>query len=231
MFLYIRQNSLTNNLMANWFETNQTKTIIVYTLFIVGATWAFYKFTFEENKIELYKAQVESKQSEISQYRAKIEFLEKENANYAITIKEFEDWNAKSQNPALFYKSKFEEIVSLKQKFEQYAALNTDLDTVNTGDVIALKSSFPIDAIIRKGNAYINDKENIVIALNDVNIEGNCNLTMSVGAKKNDVQNNIKAGTSFQRVVGKKILNIIVSETDFITSKIKVHIVLEENGV
>ena len=61
--------------MGNWFEDNQTKSVILYTIIISASTWACYKYMYEESKLELYKAQIESKQVELSQFQSRIEFL------------------------------------------------------------------------------------------------------------------------------------------------------------
>ncbi|WP_026728802.1 hypothetical protein [Flavobacterium denitrificans] len=215
--------------MKNWFENNQTKSVILYTLIISASTWACYKYMYEESKLELYKAQIESKQVELSQLQSRIEFLEKKNSSLEVVIKEFEDWNSKSQNPNLFYKTKFEEMASLKQKYQNSIALNSSSeDSIpKTYDTIVAKEIFPIDAKIYKGDTYINDKEQIVIAVNDVNVSRECDLILSVGNKKNESFKNVKVGKTFTYLVGKRKLRITLSKTEFITSWATFHITKE----
>ncbi|HEY1194688.1 hypothetical protein, partial [Flavobacterium sp.] len=184
--------------MSNWFENNQTKSVILYTLIIFGSTWACYRYMYEDSKLELYKAQIESKQVEISQYQSRIEFLEKKNSTLEVTLKEFEDWNSKSENPSLFYKTKFEEIASLKQKYKNSIALNSiSEDSIVKISDNKIKEVYPINVVVRKGNTYINDEEKIVIAVNDIDVDGKCNLILSIGNNKNEDYKNVKVGKIF----------------------------------
>lgn len=218
--------------MGNWFEDNQTKSVILYTLIISASTWACYKYMYEESKLELYKAQIESKQVELSQFQSRIEFLEKKNLSLEVIVKEFEDWNSKSQNPSLFYKTKFEEIASLKQKYENSIALSSSsssLDSISdtSNNIIKSKEIYPIDTKIYKGDTYINDKEQIVIAVNDISVSRECDLILSVGNKKNEIFKNVKVGKTFTYLVGKKKLSITLSKTEFVTSWAAFHIAKE----
>ncbi|WP_343631282.1 hypothetical protein [Fluviicola sp.] len=207
-----------NKIKKNWFEDNPTKSIITYTLIIIGAAWAFYRFTFEENKLDLYKAQIESKKSEISQYMARIDFLEKENTRLNVILKDFEDWNSKSSDPGLFYKNKFKELALLKAKYEKSLALNNTV--LNNTAHNSKNSKTSLDVDISKSSTYINDDLGIVIAVNDVNLYGDCNITISVGMKKNETFKDVKVGRQFSY----DKISITLSEAQYIGSYAKFHI-------
>jgi len=48
---------LKNN-MSNWFENNPTRSILIHTVVVAAATWAFFVFIFDENKVNLHEAKV-----------------------------------------------------------------------------------------------------------------------------------------------------------------------------
>ncbi|MBK9479122.1 MAG: hypothetical protein IPN99_09855 [Bacteroidetes bacterium] len=215
--------------MSTWFEQNQTKSVIIYTALISATTWGFYKFIYEENKLDLYKAQIETKQSVIGQYQSRIDFLEKENSKLQVVLNDFEEWNSKSKDPTLFYKTKFEEIADLKKEFTQKKALN---DTVIVADNSsgqnppeAPELKLPINFEISKGRTYVNDLGKIVIGLNNVHVDQDADFTLSIGNKKNITYENIKVGSSFSFIIfNNKKIAIVLSQTDFISGSARFHI-------
>lgn len=213
--------------MANWFEDNPLKSIIVYTLILITGTWAFYKYTFEESKIDLYKSQIESKQSEISQYQAKIDFLETENSKLEVVVKEFQEWNSKSANPTLFYKSKFEELASFKKTYEQTLFLKDTIFKNSSDSQQIIKPKFPINIQINKGSTYINDEEKIVIAVTNVGVTGKCNLIFNVGNKKNEVVTEAEVGTVFTFQRDTKKINLTLTKSSFMYDWAEFHITLQ----
>ncbi|MDN3673021.1 hypothetical protein QWY99_08150 [Flavobacterium branchiarum] len=206
--------------MSNWFENNQTKSVIIYTLVIAGATWAFYKFIFEEQKIDFYKAQVESSKTEVEQHKSRIDFLEKENQKLETVLKEFEEWNFKSSNPTLFYKTKYEQIANEKNRIDSLFSKSIDSTYYPKAENSSTSLFKSIDKEISKGKSYINDQEQLIIGVNDISVDGLCNFTISVGSKINEVQKNVRVGTSYN--FGK--FKITLSETNYVYSLAKFHI-------
>jgi len=64
--------------VSNWFEDHPIRSIIVHTLIVAGAVWAAFAFIFDENKVAVYRAQVENEKATATQYKAKTEVLEVE---------------------------------------------------------------------------------------------------------------------------------------------------------
>lgn len=213
--------------MANWFEDNPLKSIILYTLILITGTWAFYKYTFEESKIDLYKSQIESKQSEISQYQAKIDFLETENSKLEVVVKEFQEWNSKSSNPTLFYKSKFEELASFKKKYEQTLFLKDTTFISPSDSQQIIQPKFPMNIQINKGSTYVNDEEKIVIAVTNVEVTGKCDLIFNVGNKKNEVVADAEIGTVFTFQRDAKKINLTLTKSSFMYDWAEFHITLQ----
>ncbi|WP_294210335.1 hypothetical protein [uncultured Chryseobacterium sp.] len=195
--------------MANWFETNQTKSIIGYTLLIIGASWAFYKFTFEESKIDNYRSQIETKQATISQYQARIEYLEEENLRFKSELKDFEEWNSKSENPSLFYKSQYEKTILSR----------IDLTKTN----IPAKSNLK-DIIISKSESYNNKDLDLIIGLKDISVNDGVYLNISYGDNLNKTFDNKKVGETIILKSNKGQIKITINKINYIYSNITMSI-------
>lgn len=85
--------------MANWFKDHPTPSIIGYTFLIASTTWAISYFVIDENKINLYKAQIETKRTELSnqeiiteQYKVKLSIRESEYSDLLRKNQQYESW-------------------------------------------------------------------------------------------------------------------------------------------
>ncbi|RKE77973.1 hypothetical protein [Chryseobacterium sp. AG363] len=195
--------------MSNWFEDNPTKSIIGYTLLIIGASWAFYKFTFEESKIDNYKSQIETKQATISQYQARIEYLEEENIRFKSELKDFEEWNSKSENPTLFYKSQYEKTILSR------------IDSTKTN--ILAKSNLE-KIIINKSESYINKDLDLIIGLKDVSVNYGTYLNISYGNNLNNIFDNKKVGETIILKSNKGQIKITINKINYVYSNIEISI-------
>ncbi|MPT30727.1 MAG: hypothetical protein E2600_03480 [Chryseobacterium sp.] len=195
--------------MSNWFEENPTKSITGYTILIIGVTWAFYKFTFEESKIDNYKSQIETKQATISQYQARIEYLEEENLKFRSELKDFEDWNSKSENPTLFYKSQYEKtILSRKDSTKTNTSGKNNLENI----------------IINKSESYINKDLDLIIGLKDVSVNDGCFLNISYGNNLNENIENKKVGETIILESNKGKIKLTINKVNFVYSNIEISI-------
>lgn len=78
--------------MSNWFEENPTKSIISYTLVVIAATWAASYFVIDENKINLYRSQVDNEKSVNRQLQAKVSVLEGKILDLSNENKQLKEW-------------------------------------------------------------------------------------------------------------------------------------------
>ncbi|RXM42695.1 hypothetical protein, partial [Flavobacterium sp. YO64] len=90
-----------------------------------------------------------------------------------------------------------------------------------------IREVYPINVVVKKGNTYINDEEKIVIAVNDIDVYGKCNLVLSIGNNKNEDYKNVKVGKIFTYSIKNRKLNVTLSKTDFISSNATFHITKE----
>ena len=195
--------------MSNWFESNPTKSVIGYTILIIGVTWAFYKFTFEESKIDNYKSQIETKQATITQYQARIEYLEEENQKFKSELKDFEEWNSKSENPTLFYKSQYEKTILSRN------------DSTKTN--ISQKNNLE-NILINKSESYINKDLDLIIGLKDVSVNYGCFFNISYGNKLNQNFENKKVGETLVLDSNKGKIKVTINKVNYVYSSIEISI-------
>lgn len=190
--------------MGNWFERNATKSIIVYTTLIMGATFAFYKFTFEERKLDNYRSQIVSVQTEINQHKARIEYLERENLKLKMILKEFEDWNENSSNPTLFYKSQYEKLIlqeSTPSEFEDFG-------------------NFQENISLSKSNVFKNDKFGIIVGLKEVSVTKTCDLNISFRENENNSFRKVEVGKIITLESEDQQVKLVVEQIDYVYSSI-----------
>lgn len=80
-----KSNNSVNNKSPNWVRDNPTRSLIIYTLTILAASFAAFKFTLDENKetlhqnvVSLKQVQIERLNLDVEQHVRRIESLEKE---------------------------------------------------------------------------------------------------------------------------------------------------------
>lgn len=187
--------------MSNWLENNPVKSLITYTFIIVTATWSFYKFTFEENKIESYRTQIETKNSIINQHQARIDYLEKENNKLNNIIKEFEEWNSKSDDPTLFYKRNYYSAITNKILYSK--------NIKKTGDKIIISVS--------KNDSYINEELKLIIIPREILPNDICKLEINYG---NDFYKivELKIGDSKKISSNLGTINLFFNKINYINS-------------
>ncbi|MFV0178877.1 hypothetical protein OBK28_04765 [Empedobacter falsenii] len=196
--------------MSNWLEDNPVKSLITYTFIIVTATWSFYKFTFEENKIENYRTQIETKNSIINQYQARIDYLEKENNKLNNVIKEFEEWNLKSDDPTLFYKRNYYSSITNKIMYSK--------NIKKTGDKITLS--------LEKNDSYINEELKLIIIPREILPNDICKLEINYG---NDFYKNIeiKIGDNKKITSDLGTVNIYFNKLNYVNSIIGLEVTVK----
>lgn len=192
--------------MPNWFERNATKGIIIYTILIMGSTFAFYKFTFEERKLDNCKSQIVSVQTEIEQHKSRIDYLERENLQLKYIVREFEQWNKESNNPALFYKNQYEKMLL------QQADINFDEE--NDEERIR----------VFKSTVYNNKKKQLIVGLKEVNVDRTCNLNISFKNNENNVYGMVEVGEVITITSEESEIKILIEEIDYYQSFIVISI-------
>ena len=78
--------------VGHWLSDHPAISIITYSLSIVGAAWVAFFFIYDENRVSVVRAQVESEKATANQYQAKTALLESQLAVLREDNKKYLEW-------------------------------------------------------------------------------------------------------------------------------------------
>ena len=84
--------------MSNWFESNQTKSIIIYTVLVAGTTWTVFNVLLDDKKLA-------SARAETDQYKAKTEVLETQISQLKDENQKYLNWLASTPGTVPYFES------------------------------------------------------------------------------------------------------------------------------
>jgi hypothetical protein len=84
--------------MISWFENNQTKSVIIYTVFVAGTTWTIFNVLLDDKKLASAKA-------EVDQYKAKTEVLEAQTSHLRDEYQKYQGWLAATPGTVPYFES------------------------------------------------------------------------------------------------------------------------------
>ncbi|WP_157511069.1 hypothetical protein [Frateuria sp. Soil773] len=84
--------------MSNWFENNQTKSVILYTILVAGTTWTIFNVLLDDKKLASAKA-------EVDQYKAKTEVLEAQISQLKDENQKYRSWLAETPGTIPYFES------------------------------------------------------------------------------------------------------------------------------
>ena len=163
--------------MSNWVEKNATKSVIIYTIVVVAATWAAFVFIFDEKKVILHKAQI-----------SKIEAAAKEvEARNSVLITRLEYLTIKNDRLIKWLQGTPKTIPSYEKEILR---LESDLLTLNEKMKNAkVSSAIPIQdddslyvksLVLKAGTSFIDPKTNVVLGVNKISINKNAFVNLSL---------------------------------------------------
>lgn len=209
--------------MSNWVEKSSARSFILYTVFVVGATWTVFTYFFDDNKVNGYRSQAESEKAAAGQYKAKTEVLEVEISRLRDENKKYLDWLSATPSSIPFLENK------LKALTEENATLKIELTsaeisaTDNPFSIPDLKSvPYVATKTLSLGEAYIDQKTNATIGIGTItpNFTANGNITLP-GQNQKEIDS-IKAGDNWVFLYGGKQFKLSVIKVDWFSNKSEV---------
>lgn len=149
----------------NWFERNQTKSIILYTLTIMATTWAFSKFILNDREIAIARAQLETAKQQTEQYITKVNIIEKENLTLRDENKLYRTWLTEKQGSIPFYENR---IKILEATVRRYSGKKTDPVTVSDTARVECDAPYTFARVLKKGEAFIDSLTQVSIGVSDM---------------------------------------------------------------
>lgn len=190
--------------MANWFENNPTKSVVVHTVFVAATTWAVSTFILVDRQLLDVKSQLETQKIITEQYKVKVEVLQKDIENLRHENTEYKTWLEKSEFiiPSIVVpevQRMREEITSLKSKLGQY---DQNIDSVKN---------------LKVGIAFIDLDLDISLTLDDVGIHNNALIYFKKPNSNKSIQlEDVKAGREVHFEKNGKKYKIVFTKVLFI---------------
>lgn len=206
--------------MSNWFETNPTKSVIVHTIIVAGASWAAFLFIYDENKVKFYEAQVETIKAEARELSARnsvlvsrLEHLKEENYKFA-------KWLEATPNTIPFYEKE-----NKKLKLELEEANSNNAESPKDPQIGNPISLYKNKTFGNTATAFFDPKTQVTFGIPKINYgdTANINLTFPSGEKKE--LKNIGAGTTWDFSDEGKKYRVILDSIDWATQNYSTSII------
>ena len=210
--------------LSNWFENNQTKSVITYTVAVIAATWAASYFLIDENKINLYKAQVDNEKAVNRQFQAKIGVLESKILELSNENKQLKRWLSDDT-------TSYPVLVSKIKNLELEIAKTKEVELSKTRDDKALK---PIKKEVKPysyseefvmGQSFTYPLTNATIGVSQIASDYTANIYLFLPGKESVEKTDVKPGSSWVFEFEKKQYKLTLNKVEWIGSSLKATVV------
>lgn len=212
--------------MSNWFQDHPITSVITHTVIVSTATWAFSFFILDENKINFYKAQAVSAQSQINnektiseQYKAKVSVLEQQVSRLKSENDRYLSWLSQEENS----------FPSLKKKIELLEAnIKTEKEKICVSKPL---TSMPLEKLdykpylfkqsFEEGESFTDPKTFATIGVSDVTTDYTANGIINIPGKGNIEIKNAKPGESWTFEKDGKQFRLTLDSVNWINNSVK----------
>lgn len=212
--------------MSNIIERHPGYTLLLVTISVMTITWAILTFVLEDNKVNFYKAQIESVKaeaenfkSENSSYKSKIEFLEKENAKLNSINQVYFNYIEKDPNAIIFLQKRLDDLTEQNLLLKNGSSLL--LDSAFTASTI--NSTYNVKAEISRGEAYFDEVTGLVIGLNEINYYRQANVNFTLPGKE-EKRMKVEAGSKFEFKSKMRNYELIIIQVDYYSNQLTIQI-------
>ncbi|PAY01142.1 hypothetical protein CKO50_11570 [Pseudoalteromonas sp. HM-SA03] len=207
--------------MSNWFEENPTKSIISYTLVVIAATWAASYFVIDENKINLYKSQVDNEKSVNRQLQAKVSVLEGKILDLSNENKQLKEWLS---SEATSYPALVNKIQALEKKLSE-RPLNAAGSTKNAHDSSNQKELYSYSENFVMGQSFTDPLTNATIGVSQIASDYTADIYLFLPGKESLEKKGVKPGSSWVYEFEKKQYKLTLNKIEWIGSSLKATVV------
>lgn len=188
--------------MSNWFETNATKSIILYTLAIAGATWAVSTFILQDNRLNLIRSELDTQKSLSEQYKSKAELLSRDMEILRSENTEYKAWLSQTKDAIPGIMPRVTElksyIGSLEDQLAQLKKLNPNL---------VIKEQLIKD--IRRGTPFKDEKTGLKIEIKEISVDKKASLLIKFPDRDVNTLVIVNDGQQFKFKVG--LINYVLT--------------------
>ncbi|MDP4488005.1 hypothetical protein QDG88_08640 [Pseudoalteromonas piscicida] len=207
--------------MSNWFEENPTKSIISYTLVVIAATWAASYFVIDENKINLYKSQVDNEKSVNRQLQAKVSVLEGKILDLSNENKQLKEWLS---SEATSYPALVNKIQALEKKLSE-GPLTAAGSAKNAHDSSNQKKLYSYSENFVMGQSFTDPLTNATIGVSQIASDYTADIYLFLPGKESLEKKGVKPGSSWVYGFEKKQYKLTLNKIEWIGSSLKATVV------
>jgi hypothetical protein len=219
--------------MANWFEEHPARSIVTYTLVVVGATWATSTFILQDNRLSLAKSELESQKTLAEQYKAKSELLQKDLESLRSENQEYKNWLSQSKDAIPIM---VPQLVELKKQIARLNALPgsegdvkaqpsqssvasaaqaASLPSIGKGKPKLLPQTFTQSRTARLGTAAIDETTGTVVTVKQTFPDRTATLLLNFPDRAQILEERVFAGKQFKFTWGGRSIAMTVIEIQF----------------
>lgn len=205
--------------MSNWFEDNPCKSIILYTILIVGATWGATRFILQDNRIELLRSELDVQKALSEQYKTKAEFLSKDLENVRAENTEYRAWLSQS-------KVAFPAIMPRLTELKTYiAALEGQVAQLSKNTA----AYTPVVKNARRGIPIVDEQTGLQIDVKEVTIDRRASIIVKFPDRDTKSYLSVKRGEQFKFKHGPASYTLSVVEVYYLADSIEFSVLQEKS--
>jgi len=207
--------------LSNWFENNQTKSVLTYTLVVIGATWAASYFLIDESKVNLYKAQVTNEKAVNRQFEAKISVLESKILDLSNENKQLKLWLSDDS-------ASFPSLVAKIKKLEKKANKAKQVEINKESTVESTKKevrpySYSEDFVM--GQSFTDPLTNATIGVSQIASDYTADIYLFLPGTDSIEKTNVKPGSSWIFDFEQKKYKLTLNRVEWIGNSLKATVV------
>lgn len=208
--------------MSNWFSNHPITSILGHTFIVAAGVWAFSVFVLNDNKINLYKAQVETSKVQVEnsktiaeQYMQKVTGLESEIAKLKAENERYLTWLTSDPKsfPALALK-----ISSLERDL---TASKLSSQMQEPGEKVPNVSLYEFSKGFSKGESFKDPQTKAVIGVSDINSNFTAVGVVALPDGKKIEIKNAKPGDSWEFNKSGKEYRLTLDSVNWINNSLK----------
>lgn len=213
--------------MSNWFENHPIRSIIIHTIIVAGAVWAAFAFIFDENKVAVYRAQVENEKTTANQYKAKTEVLEVEIARLREESRKYLEWMVNTPNTIPYLEQRIKTLTDENNRQKAQLAGIVRVEPSAAGSLVRpLYSNFKVMNI---GESFVDPRTNATLGIGRIAPDFTASVLLNVPGEKARELAQAKPGETWTFTKNDKQYQITLSKIDWFANKAEVQLKEVEN--
>ena len=204
----------------NWFESNPTKSVIGHSLLVAAATWAAFYFVFDENKINIVKAEAAKYRAETKEVQARNTVLIEQRDQLRQENDKYLKWLSEEPKTLPFYENKIAkleaEVLELKTQLEESS---TKTDDKNKIPPSVNDKFYSIEETLKVGSTFIDKKTNVVIGVQNIEIDRTAGVYITYPSGNTFRSDSVVPGEAWSFTVDGIKYSLVLSTLDWPAQK------------